>query len=124
MSSHENLSEQVVFDVSHPVLVSVNEPSPEYSTAPSEVPTLSPREAATLHWLSLGNSNKEIAQALDISPHTVRCYVARLMQKLRAANRAQVVTRAFALRLLSVSAQGEVCIERSPKTPDKSPDER
>lgn len=44
-----------------------------------------------------GRSNREIAEALTLSPETVKTYVARILRKLGAANRAEAVARMLRL---------------------------
>ncbi|HEX8534639.1 MAG TPA: response regulator transcription factor [Allosphingosinicella sp.] len=61
---------------------------------------ISDRELAVLEALSGGRSNKEIAEALHISPHTVKTHVARLYEKLGARRRTDAVARARALGIL------------------------
>jgi DNA-binding NarL/FixJ family response regulator len=58
-------------------------------------PSLSAREREILRLLSNGRSNKEIAEALGISPDTVRTYVRRAMAKLEADTRTQAVAIAI-----------------------------
>jgi DNA-binding CsgD family transcriptional regulator len=62
---------------------------------------ISDRELAVLQALAAGASNKEIAAALHISPHTVKTHVARLYEKLDAKRRTEAVARARALGILS-----------------------
>lgn len=50
---------------------------------------LSPRERHILRLLAVGQSNKEIARALGITPETVKTHVSRILTKLGAQNRAQ-----------------------------------
>lgn len=50
---------------------------------------LSEREAEVLRCLAAGDSNKLIARALDISPHTVKRHVANILDKLGLASRGQ-----------------------------------
>lgn len=47
-----------------------------------------------------GGSNKEVAAALHISPHTVKTHVARLCEKLEARRRTEAVARARSLGIL------------------------
>lgn len=61
---------------------------------------LSSREWQVLQGLALGLTNKQIAEQAGIAATTVRDYVGNLCQKLGAANRTQVVTRAMALGML------------------------
>jgi len=55
---------------------------------------LSPREGQVLSLLSDGMSIPAIAQVMFISPSTAKTYVARLYEKLGAANRAQALMTA------------------------------
>ncbi len=61
---------------------------------------ISPREAQVLDLLAEGHANKVIARRLSISPNTVKTHVARLFEKLEAANRTQAIGKARALQLL------------------------
>lgn len=54
-----------------------------------------PREQQVLMLLLDGLSNKAIADRLTIAPHTVKFHVERLMTKLDAMNRTQVVVAAL-----------------------------
>ena len=61
---------------------------------------ISPRELEVLGSLAEGAPNKVIARRLAISPNTVKTHVARLLEKLGAANRTEAIARARALRLV------------------------
>ena len=61
---------------------------------------ISAREAEVLERLASGAPNKVIARQLDISPNTVKTHVARLLEKLDAANRTEAIAKARALRLV------------------------
>lgn len=50
---------------------------------------LSQREREVLELMAAGDSNKHIARALDISPHTVKRHVANILDKLGLASRGQ-----------------------------------
>lgn len=52
---------------------------------------LAPRELEVLAEIGLGLNNAEIAERLHISPATARTYVSRLLRKLDARDRAQLV---------------------------------
>jgi DNA-binding NarL/FixJ family response regulator len=56
--------------------------------------TLTGREREIAAWVATGRSNGEIAEALFLSPATVRTHVARAMGKLNARSRAQLVVLA------------------------------
>jgi two-component system NarL family response regulator len=63
---------------------------------------LTPREMATLRLLADGKSNKEIANALDISERTVKTHLAHLFEKLGVTSRTEaikVATRRGLVRL-------------------------
>jgi DNA-binding NarL/FixJ family response regulator len=56
---------------------------------------LSPREVQVLNELAKGLANKEIADALNITEHTVKDHIKNIMAKLRAADRTEAVTTAI-----------------------------
>jgi DNA-binding NarL/FixJ family response regulator len=56
---------------------------------------LTSREQEVFELLARGHTNTEIAVALFLSPHTVRTYRQRIMQKLGFHNRTQLVTYAL-----------------------------
>jgi LuxR family transcriptional regulator, maltose regulon positive regulatory protein len=66
---------------------------------------LSPREIATIGLIGQGQSNKEIARTLGIAPETVKSHVKHIFLKLEVESRAQAVSRAHALGLISGVAQ-------------------
>jgi DNA-binding CsgD family transcriptional regulator len=65
---------------------------PDLSPTPTTPLTpLSSREQEVLAFLALGRSNKEIANQLTITEHTVKFHLASLFQKLQASNRSQAI---------------------------------
>lgn len=62
--------------------------------------TLTPRERDCLQGLADGQSAKEMAHALRISPRTVEHHIARAQAKMQARTGAQAVARAVALGLI------------------------
>ncbi len=62
-------------------------------------PLLSEREREVLELISAGSTNREIAQQLFLSPHTVKEHTSTLYRKLGARNRADAVQRAQRLGL-------------------------
>jgi two-component system response regulator DesR len=63
--------------------------------------TLSGREREVLERIAGGATNREIAGALHLSPHTVKEHTSALYRKLDVRNRAEAVQRAQRLGLLS-----------------------
>lgn len=61
---------------------------------------ISARELDVLEQLAEGAPNKVIARTLGISPNTVKTHVARLFEKLGAANRTETIARARSLRIV------------------------
>ena len=55
----------------------------------SSEPQLSDRESEVLALLAAGQTNKLIARALGLSPHTVKRHVARILDRLDLASRGQ-----------------------------------
>jgi two-component system response regulator DesR len=69
--------------------------------APGAGVQLSVREREVLQRISGGATNREIATALHLSPHTVKEHTSALYRKLDVRNRAEAVQRAQRLGLLS-----------------------
>jgi DNA-binding CsgD family transcriptional regulator len=61
---------------------------------------LSERELEVLHELASGQSNKEIAAHLHVSPNTVKTHIARLFEKLGARRRTEAIHRARELGIV------------------------
>jgi DNA-binding CsgD family transcriptional regulator len=61
---------------------------------------LTARECEILGLLAAGQSNKEMARQLDISPNTVKTHIASLYQKLEVQRRTQAVDKARGLALI------------------------
>lgn len=61
---------------------------------------LSPREIEALQLLARGYSNKQVAHALSLSPHTVGDHVKSIYRKLGVSSRGQAMVRAFRSGLL------------------------
>ena len=57
--------------------------------------TLTERERQVLDHVASGESNKEIAQALDISHNTVKLHVRHIMEKLKLRSRVEAAVFAF-----------------------------
>ena len=62
---------------------------------------LSPRETDILTLIAEGLSNKEIARSLDIGPETVKSHLKSVFTKLGVERRAQAVSRAQTLGLVT-----------------------
>lgn len=61
---------------------------------------LSPRECEILGLLASGQSNKEMARSLAISPNTIKTHLARVYDKLEVQRRVQAIEKARRLRLI------------------------
>jgi len=70
------------------------------STEPAQAP-LSEREREVVGLIARGSTNREIAERLFLSPHTVKEYTSGIYRKLGARNRAEAVKRAQRLGLLA-----------------------
>ncbi|WP_420997044.1 HD domain-containing phosphohydrolase [Cupriavidus sp. 30B13] len=68
--------------------------------APRTAVVLSERETDVLRRISQGESNKEVARTLSISPSTVRTHVESIFRKLECSTRAAATLKAFTLGLL------------------------
>jgi two-component system response regulator DesR len=69
--------------------------------AEQPAPLLSEREREVLDLIAAGSTNREIAERLYLSPHTVKEHTSALYRKLRARNRAEAVQRAQRIGLLA-----------------------
>ncbi len=58
------------------------------------------REVAVLDLLAAGQSNKEIARSLGVSPNTVKSHILHLFEKLEVQRRTQAIQKARELRLV------------------------
>jgi two-component system response regulator DesR len=63
-------------------------------------PMFSEREREVLALIAAGSTNREIAEQLYLSPHTVKEHTSALYRKLNARNRAEAVQRAQRIGLL------------------------
>ncbi|MGH3210087.1 MAG: helix-turn-helix transcriptional regulator [Trebonia sp.] len=68
-------------------------------------PGLTSRELEVLRLVALGQSNREIAAALVISPKTASVHVSNILAKLGAATRTEAAVKAHALGVLGLAAR-------------------
>ena len=61
---------------------------------------ISGRELEVLEALAAGQSNKQIARTLDISPNTVKTHIAHLYTKLQVNGRVRAIEEARSLHLI------------------------
>jgi DNA-binding NarL/FixJ family response regulator len=61
---------------------------------------ISGRELEVLELLAAGQSNKEIARRLELSPNTVKTHVTKLLDKLHARRRTEAIQRARELGMI------------------------
>lgn len=61
---------------------------------------LTPREMSVLELAAAGQSNKQIARTLGVSPNTVKTHMASLLGKLTAARRTEAISKARNLGLI------------------------
>ena len=80
----------------------LHEPGPELSRRLGE---LTPRELEVLTLVGSGLSNAEIAERLVLSPLTAKTHVSRVMMKLAAHDRAQLVIAAYEGGLVTPSGE-------------------
>lgn len=88
-------------DLMRPTLRPVEPPRADLADRATKHHRITPRECQILRWVRQGNSNQKIAEALLISPLTVKNHVQKILRKLGASNRAQAVAMAMDLGLLA-----------------------
>lgn len=90
---HADLMDQISHTVHKLLLAALQRTrEPAGSPAPSAAlvqVALSIREYEVLRRIAAGDSNKMIARALDLSPHTVKRHVANILDKLDLRSRGQ-----------------------------------
>jgi DNA-binding NarL/FixJ family response regulator len=75
--------------------------------SPSELEELTDREREVMALVAAGLTNDEIAERLVISPATSKTHVSRILLKLGARDRAQLVVMAYESGLVRARAAGE-----------------
>jgi DNA-binding NarL/FixJ family response regulator len=70
--------------------------------SPPLIEELTPRELQVLRDLAEGLANKEIADRLHISEHTVKFHVASILGKLQAGSRTEAVTQGIRRGLIPI----------------------
>ncbi|HMO46230.1 MAG TPA: LuxR C-terminal-related transcriptional regulator [Rubrivivax sp.] len=68
-------------------------PATSAAAVPGALATLSEREREVLARIARGDSNKLIARAFDLSPHTIKRHVANILDKLGVDTRGQAAAR-------------------------------
>ena len=79
----------------------IAQPEQAAAVTPEGLDELSPRELEVLGLVARGSTNREIADALFLSPLTVKTHVSRILTKLRARDRVQLVVIAYQAGLVS-----------------------
>jgi DNA-binding NarL/FixJ family response regulator len=79
----------------------ISQPEQGTVVAPVGLDELSPRELEVLGLVARGSNNREIAEELYLSPLTVKTHVSRILMKLRARDRVQLVVIAYQAGLVS-----------------------
>lgn len=67
---------------------------------PATTTKLSKRELEVLEWLAFGSTNKEIAEQLEISEHTIKFHLNSIFNKLNVSSRTEAVSQGIRLGLL------------------------
>lgn len=67
------------------------EAMPQLTVEVADSSPLSPREQEVLTFLALGRSNKQIAEKMAISEHTVKFHLSSIFHKLEATSRSEAV---------------------------------
>jgi DNA-binding NarL/FixJ family response regulator len=82
----------------------ISRPEQGTAAAPDGLDELTPRELEVLGLIARGSNNREVAEALYLSPFTVKTHVSRMLMKLGARDRVQLVVIAYQAGLVSPTA--------------------
>lgn len=74
--------------------------SEQFSVKKRERHLLTEREGTIIAFIGSGQTNKEIARELGVTPETIKSHLKRIFQKLSASTRAQAVARAQNIGLI------------------------
>ncbi len=80
----------------------VAQPQPAATTEPDGLDELTVREREVLGLIATGLTNAEIADALQLSPLTAKTHVSRILMKLGARDRVQLVVIAYQSGIVEV----------------------
>jgi DNA-binding NarL/FixJ family response regulator len=79
----------------------VRRPEPTAAAPPAQLDNLTDRELQVLSLVAKGWSNSEIAARLNVTPSTAKTHLSRLLMKLGARDRAQLIVLAYETGLVS-----------------------
>ncbi len=82
----------------------ISRPEQKTAAAPVGLGELTARELEVLSLVARGSNNREVAEALHLSPFTVKTHVSRVLRKLRARDRVQLVVIAYQAGLVTPNA--------------------
>jgi DNA-binding NarL/FixJ family response regulator len=80
----------------------ISQPQPTAKREPDAMAELTAREREVLSLIATGLNNAEIAHALQLSPLTAKTHVSRILMKLGARDRVQLVVIAFKTGLVKL----------------------
>lgn len=86
------------------LVAAVSQPFPMTLVDAKGMALLSPREEHVVHWVAEGLTNREIADRMQLSEHTVKNYLFRIFDKLGVSSRAELVLYA-ASRIFASNGQ-------------------
>jgi DNA-binding NarL/FixJ family response regulator len=84
------------------LLVFDSSSTPRTNTSDEVLTELTPREVQVLQLLAEGLANRDIAERLGISEHTIKFHIASILGKLQASSRTEAVTRGLRSGLIEL----------------------
>jgi predicted ATPase/DNA-binding SARP family transcriptional activator/DNA-binding CsgD family transcriptional regulator len=98
-----SFEEAIEYALSEQMSVTSDAPAPDQPSAIKQSSTLTAREREVAAMIAQGLSNRQIAQGLYLSEHTVKRHISKILRKLGLASRAEVAAWATERLLLAPS---------------------
>ena len=87
--------ERTLLELMRPSLIKMQARAEQHRQTPDAQHPLTARETEILHLIAAGNTTREVAAVLVVSPHTIRKHIEHILEKLDVRTRSAAVARAL-----------------------------